>query len=135
MIGVSCLVRHIMSDRARRGQRADRVGRAAEATVQAVLEREGWAILGSRMRTAAGEIDLVAEMDGLLVIVEVKARRDHTEAALALAPRQRARLVAAAEIILAEHPDWGCNGVRFDLLLVDRAGRVRRVRDAFRDDG
>lgn len=53
-------------------------------------------------------------------------------AALALSPRQRARLLAAAEILLAEHPVWGSRGVRFDVLLVDVAGAVRRITDAFR---
>lgn len=84
------------------------------------------------MRTAAGEIDIVAERDGLLAFIEVKARPDLATAATALGPRQRARLLAAGEIALADHPGWGRCGVRFDVLLVDGAGRVRRIADAFR---
>ncbi len=84
------------------------------------------------MRTAAGELDLIAERDGLLAIIEVKARPTLSGAAVALTERQRRRLVAAAEIVLAEHPNWGANGVRFDLLVVDAAGAVRRISDAFR---
>jgi Holliday junction resolvase-like predicted endonuclease len=41
-------------------------------------------------------------------------------------------LLAAAEIALAAHPGWGAAGIRFDVLLVDGAGRVRRIADAFR---
>jgi len=41
-------------------------------------------------------------------------------------------LLAAAEIALAANPGWGRAGIRFDVLLVDRAGRVRRIADAFR---
>ena len=93
---------------------------------------EGWRILARRLRTAAGEIDLVAELGGLLAIIEVKQRPTLADAAAALGPKQQARLVAAAEIVLAEHPDWGKAGVRFDVLLVDSAGRVRRIADAFR---
>ena len=124
-----------MPDRARRGQRADARGRAAEARVEALLTADGWLILGRRLRTKAGEIDLAAEKDGLLALIEVKARPDFVRAAEALSARQIVRLVAAADILLAEHPDWGAEGVRFDLLLVDGEGRVRRIADAFRGDG
>jgi putative endonuclease len=40
-------------------------------------------------------------------------------------------VLAATEILLAEHPGWGAAGVRFDLLMVDAAGTVRRIADAF----
>lgn len=104
----------------------------AEATAEAALTAEGWHVLARRLRTAAGEIDLVAERDGLLAIIEVKQRPTLADAAAALGPKQQARLAAAAGIVLGEHPDWGRAGVRFDVLLVDAAGRVRRIADAFR---
>jgi putative endonuclease len=124
-----------MSDRSRRGQEADRRGRIAEDVAQLALERDGWRILARRLRTSAGEIDMVAEKDGLLAIVEVKARPRLADAAASLSDRQQARLVSATEIILANNPDWGAQGVRFDLLLVDSAGVVRRIADAFRGNG
>jgi putative endonuclease len=124
-----------MPDRSRRGQAADRRGRTAEDAAQLALERDGWRILARRLRTSAGEIDMVAEKDGLLAIVEVKARTSLADAAASLSDRQQARLIAAAEIILANNPDWGAQGVRFDLLLVDSAGVVRRIADAFRGSG
>jgi putative endonuclease len=51
---------------------------------------------------------------------------------VAVSARQRARLLAGAEAWLAAHPGHGADGIRFDLILVDRAGRARRVADAFR---
>ncbi len=89
-------------------------------------------MLGRRLRTPAGEIDLVAERDGLVAFAEVKRRRTLAAAAAALGTRQQARLMAAAEILLAANPGWGRQGVRFDVLLVDEAGAVRRIADAFR---
>ena len=124
-----------MSDRSHRGRVADRRGRIAEAAVEAALLRDGWIVRARRLRTPAGEIDLVAEKDDLLAIVEVKARRSLVQAAEALSARQQARLVAAADIALMQHPEWGKNGVRFDLLLVDPAGTIRRIADAFRGNG
>lgn len=117
---------------AQRSRRAQRLGVEAEATTERALRAEGWTILARRLRTKAGEIDLIATRDGLLVFAEVKARARLVEAAQAVSPRQRDRLLAAADIVLAEHSDWGNGGVRFDLLLVDAASRVRRIKDAFR---
>lgn len=124
-----------MSGRSRRGQAAEKRGRSAEYAAQVALERDGWDILARRVRTLAGEIDIVAEKDGLLAIVEVKARPRLADAASSLSYRQQARLIAATEILLASNPQWGANGVRFDLLLVDSGDVVRRVADAFRGNG
>jgi putative endonuclease len=93
---------------------------------------DGWAVLGRRVRTPLGELDMVAEKAGMLAFIEVKARPSLREAAFALQPRQRARLVAAAECWLAEHPGHGAAGMRFDVLLVAADGAVRRMADAFR---
>jgi putative endonuclease len=108
------------------------LGLAAEQAACAALERDGWVILARRVRTRAGEVDAVAEKDGLLAIVEVKARPSLAEAAGSLSLRQRSRLLAAADILLGEHPEWGHAGVRFDVLVVDALGCVRRIADAFR---
>jgi putative endonuclease len=116
------------------GSRAHALGIDAEAAACAALEHDGWTVLARRLRTVSGEVDAVAERDGLLAIVEVKARPTLADAAAALTPRQQRRLLAAGEAILAEHPDWGAAGVRFDVLLVDQAGMVRRIADAFRQD-
>jgi putative endonuclease len=119
-------------NRSRRGQLADKRGRLAEEIATVALINDGWTILRRRLRTPAGEIDLIAEKDGLLAVVEVKARATLADAAGALTKRQQARLLAATDILLATNPDWGTQGVRFDMLLVDPAGVVRRIADAFR---
>jgi putative endonuclease len=118
-----------------RGRANQSGGLAAERQACEALARDGWVVLAQRLRTAAGEIDIAAERDGVLALVEVKARATLAEAAGALLPRQRARLLAAGEIVLAEHPDWGRNGMRFDLIVVAPGGLIRRVRDAFRREG
>jgi putative endonuclease len=94
---------------------------------------EGWRVLAERHRTPAGELDLIVERDGLLAFIEVKARPSWREAAFALAPRQQARLMAAAEIWLATHPGHGQAGIRFDIMLVAADGSVRRITDALRE--
>jgi len=123
-----------VTDRRARGRTAYASGVAAEAAACHALAADGWAVLARRLRTASGEIDVVAERDGLLALVEVKARPSLSDAAGSVSLRQRRRLLAAAEIVLAEHPGWGSRGVRFDVMVVDAAGRVRRVADAFRQE-
>jgi putative endonuclease len=117
-----------------RGRRAQAHGIDAESAACAALEADGWTLLGRRLRTPAGEVDAVAERDGLLAFIEVKRRRTLADAAAALSARQRGRLLAAAEALLAAHADWGRAGVRFDVLVVDDAGTVRRISDAFRQE-
>jgi putative endonuclease len=118
--------------RAARGASAQARGLAAEAAAAGALVRAGWTVLARRLRTPAGEIDLVTERDGLLAFVEVKARPSLEGAAHALGARQQARLLAAADAALAANPGWGRAGVRFDVMLVDAAGQVARIEDAFR---
>jgi putative endonuclease len=121
-----------MPPRSQWKNRAYARGIEAEAAACAALGRDGWCILGQRLRTEAGEIDVVAATPDMLAIIEVKARPTLADAAMALGARQRARLLAAAEIVLAEHPEWARAGMRFDLMVVDAAGTVRRIADAFR---
>ena len=123
-----------MSSRSQRGRTAHARGLAAEDAACAALLADGWSVLARRLRTPAGEIDVVAERHGLLAFVEVKARHTLGSAAASLGSAQRARLLAAAEAVLADHPGWGRAGIRFDVVLVDGGGRVRRVADAFRQE-
>lgn len=99
-----------------------------------MLERQGWVVLLRRARTACGEIDIVAELPEaeLIAFIEVKARASLGAAACALSALQRERLLGAAEILLDRHPQWIRRNLRFDLILLDGAGCMRRITDAFR---
>lgn len=130
-------VRPAASARARRGGAAWCRGMRAEDAACAALVRDGWTILLRRARTPAGEIDLVVERrepagSSLLVFVEVKTRPLLSDAAASLSRRQQTRLLAAAGILLGQHPEWDQDSIRFDLLLMDAAGSIRRIADAFR---
>jgi len=120
------------ASRATNRHAAEARGRSAEERVAARLEAGGWTILARRFRNPGGEIDLVAEREGLLAFVEVKQRAALAEAAYSVTPRQQARLVAGAEAWMAAHPGHGAGGMRFDVVLVDGQGRMRRITDAIR---
>lgn len=72
---------------------AETRGRQAEDEVASLLRGRGFKILALRLRTGAGEIDIVAADARRLVFVEVKARASVSEAAYAVSPRQQARLI------------------------------------------
>ncbi len=110
---------------------AENLGRIAEDEVALFWQGKGFAILAQRLRTGAGEIDLVVANAGVLVFVEVKARKTMAEAAYAVSPRQQARLLEAASLALATHEDWDRPSVRFDVALV-YAGGIEHIEDAIR---
>lgn len=118
--------------RAQRGRVAHDDGTDGEDCAARALRRDGWAILGRRVRTEAGEIDLIALRGPMIAFIEVKTRPTLAEAAGALTHRQQARIAAAAEVWLAHHPDLAAADIRFDVIVVDALRRVRRVADAFR---
>lgn len=88
--------------------RRQSLGRRAEALVADRLHREGYTILARNWRNLLGELDIVAERDGEIVFVEVRARSGPPETARALAlesvnTRKQARLLGLAEAYLEAH--------------------------------
>lgn len=102
-------------------------GISAEEAAARRYQAEGGRLCATRWRCPEGELDLVVQMPSEIVFVEVKARRVH--AADAVTRRQWARIGAAATRYLAEETD-GTLPCRFDLALVDRAGRIERIENA-----
>lgn len=78
---------------------AERRGRQAERIAGWWLRLKGWTILGRRVRSKAGEIDLIARRGTLVAFVEVKARNDEAGLDLAIDERRLARVAAAAESV------------------------------------
>lgn len=110
-------------------------GLVAEARAARLLEAQGFAILARRVRTPAGEIDLIARRETLLVFCEVKARARLEQAAESLLRRQQRRIAAAAEAYLADHPECAGLDMRFDAILVAPSGAPAHLEGAFEMEG
>lgn len=121
------------SERVRRRE-AERRGRRGELLAAVLLIAKGYRILARRVRTHAGEIDLVARSPrGILCFVEVKTRNALRDAQEAVLPRQQARISRAADLYLAQFRGRSPTGVRFDTVLVaDGSLWPRHLRDAWR---
>ena len=107
-----------------RGARAYQAGLSAEDIVARDYEARGHVIKARRLRSASGEIDLIAASDGEVVFIEVKQSKTHEAASLALSSRQLARIYRAASEYLAKAPSGQDTPSRVDVALVDGQGRV-----------
>ena len=112
-------------------QAAEQRGHRAETLAALLLRLKGHRILGRRVKTHAGEIDLVSLCPfGPVCFIEVKARADARAAAESVGPSQRTRIARAATLYLASRPALAKRGMRFDIVTV--AGFPKHYRDAWR---
>jgi putative endonuclease len=84
------------AQRQARGAAARLSGRRAEVVAALWLMAKGYRILGFRLVTPLGEIDLLAQRGGVLAVVEVKSRTSLEAALEAVTYEQRAACVAPA---------------------------------------
>lgn len=110
---------------------AFRFGLSAESRAAMFLIAKGYRILARRFKTPFGEINIVAGRRKTLVFVEVKAREREADAAEAVTPRGRQRIVAAAELWLARHPQHADSEIRFDVILVAPGRIPQHIAHAF----
>ena len=95
-----------------------RRGLWAEALCRLALRLKGYRILGTRVRTPVGEIDIVAVRGRVIALVEVKARPTRSDGLMAITPRQITRLRRAASAYLGRHQGYADYAIRFDAMLV-----------------
>ena len=111
------------------------LGKSGEDLAVEELVSRGYAVLARRYRTRGGEIDIVAEQEGTVVFVEVKARAtaEFGLAVEAVTPRKQRQLVSMARDYLA-HARLHDRPCRFDVVAIDDVDSVPRItiyRNAF----
>ena len=89
---------------AHRGRTAYHAGLAAEDSVSQLYDRSGRPIIARRWRGSVGEIDLTA--------------------------RQAQRIMATASEFVGGEPRGQLTDIRFDVALVDAAGRIEIIENA-----
>ena len=104
------------------------LGDFGERVAKAHLESKGYRILETNFRVREGEVDIVAERDGVVAFVEVKTRRGDAmgSAAEAIDERKARRLLLAAQAFGQQHPELP-PGRRIDLIAIDLDGGGRVV--------
>ncbi|HEY0115720.1 MAG TPA: YraN family protein [Allosphingosinicella sp.] len=109
---------------------AETRGRDGEARAAWFLRAKGWRILDQRVRTPAGEVDLVARRGKLVAFVEVKTRRTAAELDFAIDEYRLARVAAAAEILAARYLEEG-DDMRVDVVLIAPRTWPRHIENAW----
>lgn len=113
--------------RSQRGGRAWREGHGAEWIAAIWLMAKGYRILGFRLKSRAGEIDILARRGRVLAVVEVKRRATIQAALEAVTPAQTARLVAAAQQVVHGRKALQALELRLDTVAL-APGRLPRHR-------
>ena len=121
--------------RRRRGAAARLGGRRAEVVAALWLMAKGYRILGFRLRTPHGEIDLVARRGPVLAAVEVKTRASLDLALAAVGLAQRQRLRRALHALAGRRRDLAGARLRLDLLALAPGRWPRHIADAWSEDG
>lgn len=99
---------------------AEQKSRGAWGEEQAAryLRRHGWRLVERNYTVRQGEVDLIAEKNGVLAFVEVKLRKDDRfgEAREFVTPAKQRRILTAASLYLAAHESEA--QPRFDVIEV-----------------
>ncbi|MDP3661161.1 YraN family protein [Phenylobacterium sp.] len=117
--------------RSLRGAAARLSGRQAEVWAALWLMLKGYRILGFRLRTPQGEIDLLAQRGAVLAVVEVKRRASLAQALEAVTFEQRERLRRAGRSLAARRRGLQGAAVRLDLIALAPGKLPRHSRDAW----
>src|SRR6195952_5885726 len=116
-------------------QAAHRRGHHGGGVAALWLRLKGYRILARRLKTRAGEIDLVAAAPfGPVCFIEVKARNLARTAAESVGPGQQTRIARAASLYLASRPGLARRGSRFDIVAIAPNALPVHHRDVWRPE-
>ena len=110
------------------GAKAHKAGHAAEWLAAALLMAKGYQVLGFRLKSRAGEIDLLARRGPVLAVVEVKRRATIDQALTCLSETQKARLMAAGRAVARNRPSLKQLSLRLDMVALAPGRFPRHVR-------
>lgn len=111
-------------------QEADQRGREGEAAAAMWLAQQGWRVVAERVKTKAGEIDLIVRKPGLVAFVEVKWRARSAALADAIDERRLTRVAKAAEIVAHEYATEG-EDIRIDVILLAPGRKPTHIENAW----
>ena len=114
-----------------KGQANALVGQGGEAAAKKFLQAQGYEIVDSRWSCSAGEINLIARKNRLIIFVEVKTSRSIDQAVIRLSQGQQRRIVNAAHVWLSKQAFGPRFLFRFDAIFVGGSGQLKHIEGAW----
>jgi putative endonuclease len=111
-------------------QGAERRGHRGETLAAWYLRLRGWTILARRIKTARGEVDIIARRGAMVAFVEVKWRNSAADLDMAIDAYRLRRVAAAVEAISHRFMRSG-DDMRIDVILVAPRTWPRRIVNAW----
>lgn len=112
------------------------LGKLGEDCAAKFLEAEGYTIVARNFRIRSAEIDIIAQLDNVIVFVEVKARSNisHGLPVEAVNLRKQKKIIEAAGVFLQDEKYCDC-ACRFDVVEVylrgEQVEQINHIENAF----
>ena len=116
------------------------LGKFGEDCAAKFLEEHGYTIVVRNFRIRSAEIDIIAQRDGTIIFVEVKARSNirHGLPSEAVNLRKQKKIIEAAAVFLQDENFCDC-ACRFDVIEVfadgERVEEIHHIENAFEVTG
>ncbi|WP_271438745.1 YraN family protein [Pontixanthobacter luteolus] len=111
-------------------QIAEQSGRDGERRAAMWLRMKGWSILGQRIKTPLGEIDLIARRGGVVAFIEVKWRKKAVDLDHAIDEYRLRRVASAVEAVAHKYAADG-EDIRVDVILLAPGAFPRHIVNAW----
>ena len=111
-------------------------GKLGEDCAANFLEAKGYSIVARNFRIRSAEIDIIAQIDNVIIFVEVKARSDirHGLPSEAVTLRKQKKIIEAAGVFLQNERFCDC-ACRFDVVEVylrgEQVEEINHIENAF----
>ena len=105
-------------------------GLLAEDFAIQILKKKNYTIIGKRVRTKYGEIDILAQKDDFIIAVEVKFRNSFSIAHECISEKQKRRIFKSLLVVMSERNN-SFENYRIDVIFIIPNGQYQHIENAF----
>lgn len=110
------------------------IGKWAEWRAGLYLRLRGYKIIAKRLRTPMGEIDILAQKNGVWIVAEVKYRPTTESSKYSISDHQKHRLINASLWVMNHYTLPQDTDFRFDAILLSPKTPIQHIKNAWQAD-